>query len=325
MRIVNGLSVVFCGLTALYLVVGGAWLLAIGGSPYYVATGIALLAVAWLMWRRHPAAFLLYAVVLVGTAGWGLWESGPDFWALVPRCDVLVIFGLWLLLVDSRALVPPRGAAVGALLGALVIWGGVLVYAAFNDPQTINGTFTAQAAAPAPASGADAANWPAYGRTEQGTRYSPLAQITPDNVKNLQVAWTFRTGDMKGPNDPVEITNEVTPLAIDGMLYLCSPHQILFALDARTGELKWKFDLTPEADPSFQHVTCRGVSYADLSGRGEAAGAAPDRNTAFPGSDRAGCLGRPGGIRSRAAASASETPRDGRRARVVGHRSGGRL
>jgi quinoprotein glucose dehydrogenase len=281
MRIVNALSVVFCGLTALYLLVGGAWLLAVGGSPYYMATGIALLAVAWLMWRRHPAAFVLYAVVLIGTAGWGLWESGSDFWALVPRCDVLVLFGLWLLFVGSRALSPPRGAAVGALIGALVIWGGVLAYAAFNDPQTINGTFSAQAAAPVPASGAEAANWPAYGRTEQGTRYSPLAQITPDNVKNLQVAWTFRTGDMKGPNDPLEITNEVTPLAIDGMLYLCSPHQILFALDARTGKLKWKFDPKLKADPSFQHVTCRGVSYADLSANGgEAASAATDQGTA---------------------------------------------
>ncbi len=267
MRVVNALSVAFCGLTAIYLLAGGAWLLAIGGSPYYVATGLVLLVVAWLIGRRHPAAFLLYALVLIGTAGWGLWESGPDFWALVPRSDVLVIFGLWLLLVVSPSLIPPRGLAVGALLGALVIWGVVLGYAVFNDPQTINGTFSAQNAqsAPVAASDADAADWPAYGRTQQGTRYSPLAQITPENVKNLQVAWTFRTGDMKGPNDPVEITNEVTPLKIGSLLYLCSPHQILFALDAQTGKLKWKFDPKLKADPSFQHVTCRGVSYVDLS------------------------------------------------------------
>ncbi|PMS18342.1 membrane-bound PQQ-dependent dehydrogenase, glucose/quinate/shikimate family [Trinickia dabaoshanensis] len=283
-RIGNVLSAIFCGLTALYLLIGGAWLLAVGGSPYYIATGIALAVVAWLIRRRHPGAFVLYALVLVGTAGWGLWESGPDFWALVPRCDVFVVFGVWLLLVASPSLMPPRAIPVGALLGALVIWGGVLVYAAFNDPQTVNGTLSAQAAAPAPASGAGAADWPAYGRTEQGTRYSPLAQITPENVKNLKVAWTFRTGDMKGPNDPVEITNEVTPLKIGDMLYLCSPHQILFALDARTGELKWKFDPKLKADPSFQHVTCRGVSYADLSAAGAgAAGATPGSGTAAAG------------------------------------------
>ena len=281
MRIVSVLSVVFCGLTALYLLIGGIWLLLIGGSPYYVATGIVLLAVAWLLWRRHPAAFLVYAVVLIGTAGWALWESGPDFWALVPRSDVLVIFGIWLLLVVSPSLIPPRGTAVGVLLGALVIWGLVLAYAVFHDPQTVNGTLSTQATpAPAPASGAAAADWPEYGRTPEGTRYSPLAQITPENAKNLQVAWTFRTGDMKGPNDPVEITNEVTPLKIGDMLYLCSPHQILFALDAQTGEMKWKFDPKLKADPSFQHVTCRGVSYTDLSGSGQASEAAPASDAA---------------------------------------------
>jgi quinoprotein glucose dehydrogenase len=280
LRILNGLSVVFCGLTALYLLIGGAWLLVVGGSPYYLATGIVLLIVAWLIWRRHPAAFLLYALVLVGTAGWGLWESGPDFWALVPRSDVLVIFGLWLLILVSPSLIPPRRAAVGVLLGALVIWGVVLVFAVFNDPQAINGTLTAQVA-PAPASGPDAADWTDYGRTPEGTRYSPLAQITPDNVKNLKQAWIFRTGDMKGPNDPVEITNEVTPLKIGGLLYLCSPHQILFALDAQTGQLKWKFDPKLKADPSFQHVTCRGVSYADLSANGAGVeGAMPANGTA---------------------------------------------
>jgi quinoprotein glucose dehydrogenase len=300
LRIINVLSVVFCALTALYLLIGGGWLLAIGGSPYYIATGIVLGVIAWLIWQRHPAAFWLYAIVLLGTAGWGLWESGPDFWALVPRCDVLVVFGIWLLLLVSPSLAPPRGAAVSALLGALVIWGGVLVYAALNDPQTINGTLNAQAATSgAPASGANAAaaDWPAYGRTEQGTRYSPLTQITPENVKNLTVAWTFRTGDMKGPNDPVEITNEVTPLKIGDMLYLCSPHQILFALDAQTGTLKWKFDPKLKADPSFQHVTCRGVSYADLSASGAngaataeaqaASGAAADAATAAAGASGA--------------------------------------
>jgi quinoprotein glucose dehydrogenase len=273
--VLNTLSAIFCGLTALYLIVGGAWLLVVGGSPYYVATGIVLLIVAGLIWWRHPAAFMLYALVLVGTAGWGLWESGPDFWALVPRSDVLFVFGVWLLLFVSRSLIPPRGTAVGVLLGALVIWGGVLTYAWFNDPQTINGTLTAQAAPSSPASAtavsADGADWPAYGRTPEGTRYSPLAQITPDNVEHLSVAWIFRTGDMKGPNDPVEITNEVTPLKIGDMLYLCSPHQILFALDAQTGKLKWKYDPKLKADPSFQHVTCRGVSYADLSANGGAA------------------------------------------------------
>ncbi|MFX5084823.1 membrane-bound PQQ-dependent dehydrogenase, glucose/quinate/shikimate family, partial [Acinetobacter baumannii] len=71
----------------------------------------------------------------------------------------------------------------------------------------------------------------------------------------------FRTGDLKQPNDPGEITNEVTPIKVGDTLYLCTAHQRLFALDAATGKEKWHFDPQLNADPSFQHVTCRGVSY----------------------------------------------------------------
>ncbi|WP_345816522.1 glucose/quinate/shikimate family membrane-bound PQQ-dependent dehydrogenase [Paraburkholderia sp. PREW-6R] len=290
------LTLLFTALTALYLLIGGAWLLSLGGSAYYVITGVLLLVVAWLLYRRSPAALALYALVLVGTAVWSLWESGPDFWALAPRSGVLVIFGVWLLLLVSWRLETPRRFGVTSLVVSLVIWAGVLIYATFNDPQTINGTLSSASGTPAAtANGIDPSDWPAYGRTQEGTRYSPLQQITPDNVKNLQVAWTFRTGDMKGPNDPVEITNEVTPIKIGDLLYLCSPHQILFALDAKTGALKWKFDPRLKNDPSFQHVTCRGVSYVDLSANAATAqpatpasdAAAPTTEAAAPASDAA--------------------------------------
>ncbi|HKU00095.1 MAG TPA: membrane-bound PQQ-dependent dehydrogenase, glucose/quinate/shikimate family, partial [Paraburkholderia sp.] len=289
---IGGITLVFIALTALYLLIGGAWLLSLGGSAYYVITGIVLLGVTWLLYRRSPSALVLYALVLVGTAIWSLWESGPDFWALAPRSGVLVAFGVWLLLLVSWRLEGAKKAGVSALVAALVIWAGVLVYACYHDPQTINGTFGASAGTTPAANpdGIDPSDWPAYGRTQEGTRYSPLQQITPENVKNLQVAWTFRTGDTKGPNDPVEITNEVTPLKIGNLLYLCSPHQKLFALDAQTGELKWKFDPKLQPDPSFQHVTCRGVSYVDLSANAstaapvaaasDVAGAAPDASAA---------------------------------------------
>jgi quinoprotein glucose dehydrogenase len=284
--VIGVITLLFTALTALYLLIGGAWLLAVGGSAYYVITGVVLLGVTWLLWRRNPAALVLYALVLIGTAIWALFESGPDFWALAPRSGVLVIFGVWLLLLMNSRLVGDRKLGVASLVIALVAWAGVLVYASFNDPQQVNGTLNAAAPTSGNSTGIDAADWPAYGRTQEGTRYSPLQQITPENVKNLQVAWTFRTGDMKGPNDPVEITNEVTPIKIGDLLYLCSPHQILFALDAKTGALKWKFDPQLKADPSFQHVTCRGVSYVDLSASATAvAPAAATVAIATPASD----------------------------------------
>lgn len=49
----------------------------------------------------------------------------------------------------------------------------------------------------------------------------------------------FRTGDLKQPNDPGEITNEVTPIKVGDTLFLCTAHQRLFALDAATGKEKW--------------------------------------------------------------------------------------
>ncbi|POR46701.1 quinoprotein glucose dehydrogenase [Paraburkholderia eburnea] len=299
------ITLLFIALTSLFLLIGGAYLLSLGGSAYYVVTGVVLLAVTWLLYRRSPTALVLYALVLVGTAIWSLWESGPDFWALAPRSGVLVVFGVWLLLLVSWRLEAPRKLGVQSLVGALVIWAGVLVYACFNDPQTVNGTIASSTGSlAANAQGIDASDWPAYGRTQEGTRYAPLQQITPDNVKNLQVAWTFRTGDMKGPNDPVEITNEVTPIKIGNLLYLCSPHQKLFALDAQSGALKWTFDPKLKTDPSFQHVTCRGVSYVDLSANAAApATAAPASDAAAAASDAAASA--PVAAASDAAASAA--------------------
>lgn len=144
----------------------------------------------------------------------------------------------------------------------------------FNDPQEINGTLEpAQVKVEPQASDAD---WPAYGRTQEGTRYSPLSQINDKNVGKLKEAWTFQTGDLKTANDPGEITNEVTPIKIRDTLYLCTPHQKLFALDAATGKQKWQFDPQLKFNPTFQHITCRGVSYHETpAATGAAADASP--------------------------------------------------
>ncbi|BCG02904.1 glucose dehydrogenase (plasmid) [Paraburkholderia sp. PGU19] len=272
--VIAWLTVLFAVLSGLYLLIGGIWLVTIGGSPYYIVAGIVLLAVAWLIHRGNGLALSLYALLLIGTLIWAVFEAGFDFWALAPRTDILVLFGIWLLLpfvfrlFDASA---RHGGAV-ALVVCLVLTGVALAYAAFNDPQEINGKVAENAAVSPTQSDSNPGDWTAYGRTQAGTRYSPLTQINQENAKDLQVAWTFQTGDKKGPNDPVEITDEVTPLKVGDMLYLCSPHQILFALDAATGKEKWRFDPGLKTDPSFQHVTCRGVSYHETA----AAAAAKD-------------------------------------------------
>jgi quinoprotein glucose dehydrogenase len=249
---------------------GGLWLLLLGGSPYYFIAGAALLATAGLLARRRREALWLYAALLLGTLAWAIGEVGLDFWSLAPRGDVLAPLGVWLLLpFITRHLVRGRrggGLALGvALLAAAVVLGLSLT----SDRLAIAGrlppspppatTGAATTAAPSPARAAD--DWTAYGGTGYGTRASSLAQITPDNVARLKLAWEFRTGDLKTANDPDEFTNEVTPLKIGDTLYTCSPHQIVFALDAATGRQRWRFDPKIQHNKTFQHMTCRGVSY----------------------------------------------------------------
>jgi len=77
-------------------------------------------------------------------------------------------------------------------------------------------------------------DWPVYGGAVEGGHYSPLTQINRSNVKQLQVAWTFDTGESGGL--------QTSPIVVNGILYGISPSQKIFALDAATGKLKWKFD-----------------------------------------------------------------------------------
>jgi quinoprotein glucose dehydrogenase len=262
------ITAILIALLGIGLALAGGWLAALGGSWYYVVTGILLVSTAALLWRGAAWALTLYAAILLGTLVWAVWEAGLGFWTLAPRGDVLTPIGVWLMLpFVTRGLGPrlrgPR-LALGAVLVAAFLAFGI---AALRTPNDIDGTATL--ASPAP-SRADLAaqqdgDWRDYGRGTFGDRYAPASQITPDNVKNLVVAWQFRTGDMKGPNDSVETTSEATPVKADHRVYFCSPHQIVFALDAATGALAWKYDPHLRSEKSFQHLTCRGVSYHEAA------------------------------------------------------------
>nr|WP_249023616.1 hypothetical protein [Acetobacter ascendens] len=253
-----------------FLAGGGIWLALLGGSCFYVVCGIALLATAVLLWQRRREALWLYAVLVAATLVWSVGEAGFDFWALAPRGDVLLPLGLWLVLpfVSSRLLPSSRWNSA-PLLAGVVVGAGVYGYALTQDPQDVAGVLprarVQASSSPLPGDNAvvPAADWPAYGRTQAGDRYSPLAQINASNVHDLKVAWVFRTHDLKRADDPQEITDEATPIKVRDTLYLCSPHQILFAIDAATGHERWHFDPKITYNASYQHMTCRGVSYAE--------------------------------------------------------------
>ncbi|HET7220566.1 MAG TPA: PQQ-binding-like beta-propeller repeat protein [Vicinamibacterales bacterium] len=92
----------------------------------------------------------------------------------------------------------------------------------------------ANAAAPQPAAPRRYTTWSAYGGTTDQIRYSTLRQINRRNVKQLQIAWTYDSGETGGL--------QTQPVVADGVLYAYTPSHKAFALRADTGELLWTFD-----------------------------------------------------------------------------------
>ncbi len=91
--------------------------------------------------------------------------------------------------------------------------------------------------------------WITHGRTYAETRFSPLAKINAQNVRSLGLAWSFDTETNRGL--------EATPIIIDGVLYTTGSWSVVFALDARTGKLLWKWD--PEVPRSYGSKACCDV------------------------------------------------------------------
>ncbi len=87
-----------------------------------------------------------------------------------------------------------------------------------------------------PCSAADR-DWPAVGGNPGGTRYSTLSQITRKNVNQLQVAWTYHTGDSTNGS-----TIECTPIVLHGIMFLTTAKSKVVALDAAIGREIWRFD-----------------------------------------------------------------------------------
>jgi quinoprotein glucose dehydrogenase len=100
-------------------------------------------------------------------------------------------------------------------------------------------------------------DWRVTGGEPGMTRWSPLDQITRDNVKKLRVAWVYHAGDASTQNRS-EI--QATPIVVRGVLYSTSPSLALFALRAATGQLLWRFDPFAGQSRRESHVN-RGVAY----------------------------------------------------------------
>jgi quinoprotein glucose dehydrogenase len=250
------------------LLIGGIWLAMLGGSAYYLLTGAAMIAAGFFLMRGRLLGGWIYCVIFFLTLIWALWEVGTNGWALVPRVIaplvllIFVVFAMasisqrprrWRLALGSSGLLILLFAAGGAMLGWL------------NSPPVLRGLPAARLAMTDPALLTAGADWPAYGGSYSAQRYSPLAQITPANVGKLKRAWAIHTGDLPADKKIRDTYGaENTPLKVGNNLYVCTPKNIVIALDPATGKQRWRFDAKVSDDAIPYTAACRGVSYYDV-------------------------------------------------------------
>src|SRR6202021_262800 len=103
-------------------------------------------------------------------------------------------------------------------------------------------------------------NWPYYGADLYNSRFADIDQITPANVSGLKPAWTFHTG-ISDPN----MSMEMTPIVTDGMMFITTGDDDVFALNPTTGTQIWHYSPTDMPKISTLPVCCnndnRGVAY----------------------------------------------------------------
>ena len=109
--------------------------------------------------------------------------------------------------------------------------------------------------------GTTGGNWLYYGGDAGSTKYAPLDQITADNVADLEVAWRWESRNF---GDRPEFNYRVTPLAVDGILYVTAGYRrAVVAIDGATGETLWMYrmDEGVRAETAPRANSGRGVAY----------------------------------------------------------------
>ncbi|AKH98887.1 quinoprotein glucose dehydrogenase [Hoeflea sp. IMCC20628] len=283
----------------LVLGAGGFWLISLGGSWYYAIAGIGLVISGYLLLRRNILGVGLYFLIWIGTLIWAVWEVGFQLWPLVPRVVaptvILVLVALTIPAFAARPASGRYGSHRGRTAQTIaLVFAGLLALSGLSPDRATaqeqspqagepglrdSGEVDGSAAVEIPARevGADqagetsplrpaqtleaGADWPAYGGTYEGQRYSPLNQITRDNVQDLEQVWHFRTGDMPAEGAEGKYSPENTPLKVGDSLFVCTAKNIMISIDAGTGKEEWRYDPIVSDDAIPYGATCRGVAY----------------------------------------------------------------
>ncbi len=259
--IVVGVIVALIGLIE---TLGGGYLAVLGGSIYYLIVGIAMLVGGVLLMRGRIMGAWTYVAVVAVTILWAFWESGTNAWALVPRIIapvVLLIPVIAAMATLSRQ--PGRWRTALISMAAVIIATGITFGVLGQDSTAVAALPTASAPGMGDPSGqTTGADWPAYGGTTAARRYSPLAQITADNVGKLKKVWDVHTGGTPTIAQYQKLYGtENTPLKVGNSLYMCTAKNVIVALDPATGTEQWRYD--PKVPDAWIPYTtaCRGVVY----------------------------------------------------------------
>ena len=259
------------GLAGLLLAAGGLYLLVLGGTPYYLLAGAGTLITGIGLIKGRSWSLLLYALVLLGTVVWALYEVGLRGWELEPRLLIPTCLGIYLLLPWVARRLGASASGYGRAHLPLAV---AVVVAVGTGAASLTQSPGVQGELALPGNVSDGhdtsvadADWQYYGRTAKGDRFSPLDQITPQNINHLKVAWQAQTGDTMRPGEDVggtdaghEFNFEDTPTKVGDTLYVCTGHSWVVAFDAKTGQKKWSFN--PHADTDADvYLACRGVAY----------------------------------------------------------------
>ena len=251
--------------TGLFFVIGGGKLASLGGSWYFVIAGIVTVLAAIQFFRRKSSAVVLFILVFAGTLIWALLDAGLDFWPLISRLMVpagfmLLSFLLWPALRKREGKAPL--AKVSYALSAVLAVGMVAAFAGMFQPHPTV-AFSGEQLPLVPVDKAkQQKDWDNYGNTPEGSRFVAIDQITRDNVKDLQVAWTFHTGDTPISPTGNGAEDQQTPLQVGNTLFLCTPNNNVITVEADSGKEIWKREINAKAQVWNR---CRGLAYFDAS------------------------------------------------------------
>lgn len=148
----------------------------------------------------------------------------------------------------TKFLVRSLLAILAAATLSLVVVAAGFLFTHLTDPD-----FESYLAQPdAPAERRTTTAWPSYGGPG-AAKFAQLNEVDKDNVADLDIAWTYRTGDTSN-------VFQATPILVDGQLVLCTPHNRVVALDPLTGAELWRFDAQIASHQYDNQTNCRGVS-----------------------------------------------------------------